>query len=59
MANVDGSACHYGSVPVANTAGNTYHYGGLRVTSTTEYYILVEWNDAGEAMPPSYDQAKN
>ncbi len=35
------------------------HSGGVRVQITPEYYILIEWHDAADVMPPSYVQAKN
>jgi hypothetical protein len=42
-----------------NAVGDARHSGGVRVSNTAVYYILTEWYDAGEVMPPSYEQAKN
>ncbi len=41
-----------------NTAGTAHHSGGVRVANTAEYYIVIEWYDTADAMPPSYNQAK-
>jgi hypothetical protein len=41
-----------------NSAGTAHHSGGVRVDNKPEYYILIEWHDAADAMPPTYDQTK-